>query len=89
MRIEGKSIVLRQLKPSDLEAFLAYRTDPDVCKYQGFEVFSQQEAIDFIAKYGQKKTWRMSENGYKLESPENQTICCLETAPSNLVRSSL
>jgi len=47
--MKGKRIHLRPLRESDLEQFLIYRTDPEVCKYQGFDVFTHQDAVDFIA----------------------------------------
>jgi len=46
--MKGKRIHLRPLRESDLEDFLIYRTDPEVCKYQGFDVFTLESAIKFI-----------------------------------------
>lgn len=52
--MKGKRIHLRPLLESDLEQFLIYRTDPEVCKYQGFNVFSRQDGIDFIGSQKDK-----------------------------------
>ena len=41
---------LRRLRPTDLPRFAAYRADPAVCRYQGFDVFSEAQAVDFIAR---------------------------------------
>ncbi len=48
--IETARLRLRQFAPQDIEAFLAYRNDPDVARYQGWEATSRQEAEDFIAE---------------------------------------
>ena len=42
-------VQLRHLQPADLPAFADYRADPDVCRSQGFEVFTPAQAADFIA----------------------------------------
>ena len=39
---------LRTLRPDDLEAFHAYRSDPVVARYQGWEPMTTQEATDFL-----------------------------------------
>lgn len=39
---------MRALRPSDLEAFLAYRSDPEIARYQGWSDFSRDEARGFI-----------------------------------------
>ncbi len=44
-------VQLRQLRPSDLPVFAAYRADPAVCRFQGFYPFSQAQAADFIAEH--------------------------------------
>ncbi len=40
---------LRQLRPSDLVDFLAYRSDPAVARFQGFDPCTEAEAAAFIA----------------------------------------
>lgn len=51
MIAEGAEIYLDKLSLADIENFLVYRQDPDVCKYQGYNAFTKQEAIDFIEKH--------------------------------------
>ncbi|MDO7877291.1 GNAT family protein [Hymenobacter sp. ASUV-10] len=42
-------LTLRPLRPADLPAFLAYRSDPNVARYQGFEPYTEAQAEAFIA----------------------------------------
>ncbi len=42
-------LVLRRFQDSDLEAFLAYRNDPVVARYQSWNSFSREEAEAFLA----------------------------------------
>ena len=41
-------LVLRNIYPRDLKDFLLYRSDPDVCRYQDWETFDKDEALNFI-----------------------------------------
>jgi RimJ/RimL family protein N-acetyltransferase len=43
---------LRLLRRSDLDPFLAYRSDRDVAKYQGWEPMSRAEATSFLELHG-------------------------------------
>lgn len=43
---------LRKLRPSDFRAFHAYRSDPDVARYQGWSPMSQDEAMAFLREHG-------------------------------------
>ena len=46
---ETDRLILRSFKDSDLEPFLAYRNDPDVARYQSWEVpYPRDRAIRFI-----------------------------------------
>ena len=47
-RIEAPRLVLRHFKPADLQAFHAYRNDPEVAKYQGWDSLSEERALAFI-----------------------------------------
>jgi ribosomal-protein-alanine N-acetyltransferase len=40
---------IRNLKESDLDEFYFYRSNPQITKYQGFDIFSREQAKDFIA----------------------------------------
>lgn len=48
-------LVLRYLQPADLDAFLAYRSDPMVSRYQSWSDFTRQEAMDFIEDMGRSR----------------------------------
>jgi ribosomal-protein-alanine N-acetyltransferase len=48
MLFETSRLKIRNLTETDLDAFLAYRSDPEITKYQGFGTFSRIEALDFI-----------------------------------------
>lgn len=41
-------VSIRRLRPSDLRAFHAYRSDPEVAKYQGWSTMSESEAAAFL-----------------------------------------
>ena len=40
---------LRRLTPEDVDPFLAYRSDPDVAKYQSWEQMDRAQALGFLA----------------------------------------
>jgi RimJ/RimL family protein N-acetyltransferase len=44
-------VQLRLLRPADLAIFAAYRADPEICRFQGFDPFSATQASDFIAEH--------------------------------------
>lgn len=46
--VHTERLLIRNLRLSDLVAFHAYRSDPEVTKYQGFDVFSLMQAEEFI-----------------------------------------
>lgn len=48
----GAHIRLRKLRPADFRAFHAYRSDPEVARYQGWEPMSQDEAMQYLREYG-------------------------------------
>ncbi len=45
---ETNRLIIRNLKLCDLTEFLSYRSNPEVVKYQNFDVFDQNQAEDFI-----------------------------------------
>lgn len=45
-----KRIILRRLKVSDLANFQAYRRDPEVARYQGWQAMSDSEARMFLSE---------------------------------------
>jgi len=52
--IRTRRLKIRKLRESDLEDFHAYRCDPEITRYQGFDTFDLQEAMDFIRKQQDK-----------------------------------
>ncbi|MDB5235931.1 MAG: ribosomal-protein-serine acetyltransferase [Hymenobacter sp.] len=48
--INAGRVQLRRLQPDDLPAFAGYRADANVCRYQGFDVFTHAQAAEFIAE---------------------------------------
>jgi ribosomal-protein-alanine N-acetyltransferase len=46
--IDTKRLQIRNLKTSDIADFLYYRSNPDITKYQGFDVFNIEQADKFI-----------------------------------------
>jgi RimJ/RimL family protein N-acetyltransferase len=46
--IETPRLRLRHFADTDLKAFMAYRNDPEVARYQSWESISESEALSFI-----------------------------------------
>lgn len=46
--LETARVRLRPFQTSDLEAFIAYRNDPEVARYQSWEGISQEKAAAFV-----------------------------------------
>ncbi len=60
--IETPRLLIRNLRQTDLEDFHSYRSDPQVTKYQGFDVMNRQEAAAFIERqvdktFGEPGNW--------------------------------
>lgn len=43
---------LRRLRPSDFRAFHAYRSDPEVARFQGWSPMTEDEAMSFLREHG-------------------------------------
>ena len=56
-RLPTERLVLRRFEESDLEAFLAYRNDPEVARYQTWSSFSREEAEAFLASQRAVERW--------------------------------
>jgi len=50
VNLETARLILRHFTDADLVPFMAYRNDPDVARYQGWEGISEAEAHAFIAE---------------------------------------
>lgn len=46
--IRTERLVIRRFRPEDVEAFTAYRSDPDVARYQSWEAFTRAQAETFV-----------------------------------------
>jgi len=51
--IASDRLILRRLRPADLQAFQAYRSDPLVAEYQGWEPMSEDESLAFLNQKSQ------------------------------------
>ncbi len=54
MNIIMSRLHIRNLRLDDLDNFHAYRSNPNVTKYQGFNVMDKTEALDFIKNQTEK-----------------------------------
>jgi ribosomal-protein-alanine N-acetyltransferase len=45
---------IRNLLPSDIDGFYLYRSNPEITKYQGFDVMTREQAKDFIEEQKNK-----------------------------------
>lgn len=50
MNIETERIRIRSIRPTDLDDFFAYRSDPEVCRFQGYDPIKYDDARDWIAE---------------------------------------
>ncbi len=48
LRLESPRLVLRHFKASDVPTLLAYRSDPEVARYQGWSSLTEAQAQNFI-----------------------------------------
>lgn len=46
--IQASQLTIRDLRLSDVSDFIVYRSNPEVTKYQGFDVMTIEEAEEFI-----------------------------------------
>ncbi len=70
--IETKRLRIRNLELGDLANFHAYRSNPEVTKYQGFDVFSMKQAEDFIREQTDKEFGKPGEwVQYGIENKES------------------
>ena len=62
LNISTKRLNIRNLKLTDLADFHSYRSNPDITKYQGFDVMTVEQANEFIKgqihkKFGKAGEW--------------------------------
>ncbi len=73
MKLETKRLILRNLRESDLDDFHVYHSDPAICKFQSYDVFTIEDSREFIegqknAGFGTPGEWaqagiELKENG--------------------------
>ncbi|MEL7165998.1 MAG: GNAT family N-acetyltransferase [Pseudomonadota bacterium] len=49
MRRSDDSTTIRRVSPNDLDLFMAYRTDPEIARYQSWEVMDADRTRNFLA----------------------------------------
>ncbi len=49
-RLTTGRLVIRPFQPKDLDAFAAYRSDPEVARYQSWDVYELAQAGSFVAE---------------------------------------
>jgi aminoglycoside 6'-N-acetyltransferase len=54
-------LALRRFRPDDLQRFQAYRHDPEVARYQGWEPVSDEQAREFLAAMAGAPFWEPGE----------------------------
>ena len=62
MNLETDRLILRNLRETDLNDLHAFRSNPEICKFQSFEAFTIEESKKFIeeqkdAKFGAAGEW--------------------------------
>ena len=73
--INTNRLTIRNLKTSDLDDFYFYRSNPDVTKYQGFDVFNLEQSQAFIQEQKDKNFGRVGERvQYGIESKATNKI---------------
>jgi [ribosomal protein S5]-alanine N-acetyltransferase len=75
IEIQTQRLIIRHLKPSDLSDFYPYRSNPEVTKYQGFDVMNESQAEAFINDnalkfYGTPGEWVQ----YAIENKDTKTL---------------
>jgi len=61
LNIETPRLQIRNLKLTDLDDFYIYRSNPDVTKYQGFDVMTKVQAEEFIERQLDKEFGKAGE----------------------------
>lgn len=61
LNLESDRLRIRNLNETDLHNFFNYRSDPEVCRYQDWEVFDEQSTLTFIKEQKQKSLNELEE----------------------------
>lgn len=62
MNLQTKRLIIRNMRETDLEDFVQYRSNPEICKFQGYEPFTREKGREFIEeqinqKFGEAGKW--------------------------------
>ena len=52
--VKTTRLTIRNLRPEDLPEFFSYRSNPEVTKFQGFDVMTLKESEEFIESMNRK-----------------------------------
>ncbi|MGK2861818.1 MAG: GNAT family N-acetyltransferase [Chitinophagaceae bacterium] len=75
LNIETKRLNIRQLELSDLSDFHIYRSNPEITKYQGFDVMTMEQAEMFIKDNSTKPFGKPGEwVQYGIENRETRQV---------------
>jgi RimJ/RimL family protein N-acetyltransferase len=74
MIFQSVRLTARRLEARDLEAFAAYRNDPDAARYQSWTSFSQREAGEFIAAMALKNPGDAGWFQFALQSRDDNSL---------------
>lgn len=61
LNLEAPRLIIRDLELSDLDDFYKYRSNPEITKYQGFDVMTIEQSRDFILENSSKKFGKAGE----------------------------
>lgn len=61
LNLEAPRLIIRDLVLSDLDDFYKYRSNPEITKYQGFDVMTIEQSRDFILENSSKKFGKAGE----------------------------
>ena len=78
--IETERLVLRRFERDDVEAFAAYRGDPDVARYQSWQDYTHAEAEALRRRRCWAPTRASPANGSSSRSPNARPAGCWATA---------
>ncbi|GAB2806438.1 GNAT family N-acetyltransferase [Ferruginibacter profundus] len=75
LHLTTERLCIRNLKPTDINDFHIYRSNPEVTKYQGFDVMTIEQAEQFIQDQKDKQFGKAGEwVQYAIENKETKKI---------------
>jgi [ribosomal protein S5]-alanine N-acetyltransferase len=88
MNLETEHLIIRAIRPEDLDDLYAYRSDPEVCRFQGYEPATINECREIIdwqvgKEFGPAGEW--VKNALELKT-QNKMIGDISLKPETEVR---